>query len=115
MPPWSRRNSTRCSISNRRSASNSRSSLTASASLTPVSSAPRAQVRGSTRISDFMSDHENGRAGGPARLEVAMGLHRVLQGVALVDFDADASGGDVVEQLGGQRGLLGRIGDVIGQ
>src|SRR5204862_4149197 len=55
------------------------------------------------------------RAGRAARLEVAMRVRRVAQRIALADVDADAARGDVVEQLAGKRGLLGRIGDVVGE
>ncbi|CAD5377767.1 hypothetical protein OF001_U230019 [Pseudomonas sp. OF001] len=112
---WSRRNSTRCLSSWARISANRPSSWMASASLTPTSSAPMAQVSCSTCMAVASSDDEDRRAGGLARLQVAVGLHSVLQGVVLVDLDLDATAADVIEQLAGQVGLLGRIGDVVGQ
>ena len=44
-----------------------------------------------------------------------MRLNRVLEAVALVDLDLDPAGGDVAEQLAGQLGALGGVGDVVGQ
>src|SRR6202051_4643591 len=61
------------------------------------------------------SDEEDRRAGRPARLQVSMGLTRVLQRIALVDFDRDATGGDVAEQLAGQVVFLSRLGDVVSE
>jgi len=36
-------------------------------------------------------------------------LHRVLEGIALVDFDRDPAGLDVAEQLARQFGAFGRV------
>ena len=50
-----------------------------------------------------------------ARFEVVVRVHGVLELVALVDLDPDAARGHVPEEFVGQRGLLGRVGDVVGE
>jgi hypothetical protein len=78
-----------------RNSANSPSSRIASARLTPISSAPMAQVSCSTCMQRPSSDDEDRRAGGLARFQVAVGLNGILQGVVLVDLDADAAAADV--------------------
>ena len=58
---------------------------------------------------------EDRGADAAAGLEVAVRLDGVVEGVALVDLDRDPAGADVVEELAGQLGPLGRVGDVVGQ
>src|SRR6478672_13346940 len=99
---WSRRNSTLCSSSRALISANRPGSRAASARLTPSSSAPMFRVRGWTSIGVVSSDHEDGRAGGLAGLQVAVRLDRIGQLVPLVDLDPDASGGDVAEKFAGQ-------------
>src|SRR3954451_24523920 len=60
-------------------------------------------------------EDEDRRADAAAGFQVAVGLDGVVQGVALVDRDGDAAGGDVAEQLSGEHVALGRVGDVVGQ
>ena len=58
-------------------------------------------------------DDEDRRARRAPRLQVAVGLHGVLEVVALVYLHLDPARADVIEQFGGKRGLLGRIGAVV--
>src|SRR3954452_1030449 len=58
---------------------------------------------------------EDGGADAAARLEVAVRLDGVVEGVALVDLDGDAAGDHVVEELSGQGRALRGVGDVVGQ
>ena len=44
-----------------------------------------------------------------------MRFRRILERVALIDLDADATGGNVAEQLACQRRLFRGIGDVVGE
>ena len=60
-------------------------------------------------------DDEDGGARGLARLQIPVGLRRILQFVTLVDLYLDPAAGHVIEQLPGQGLLLGGIGDVVGQ
>src|SRR5574337_54559 len=157
---WSRRNKTLCVSRSALISANSASSRAASPRLTPDSSAPMAQVRGSTlielcstpgrtkagasgcaRVVWFMQMspmekwvEESAGVRGPlsagknrelndedrgadrlTRLEIAVGPGRVFQRVALLDFDLDATGGDVVEEFARERVTLGRIADVVGE
>src|SRR6185369_2027402 len=122
---WSRKKSTLCASSRARISSMRAGVREAIPMFTFESSAPMVQVSGSTRMEPcvltmagdlpraFMSDDEDGRAGGGARFEVAVRLRGRAQLVALVDLHVDASGGDVAEERFGQRIALGRVGDVV--
>src|SRR5262245_42365211 len=66
----------------------------------------------STRMRASLDDKDR-RSGGPPRFEIAMGLNGVVEFVGLVDLDPDASGRDVVEQLAGEFGPLGGVGDIV--
>src|SRR4051794_10625054 len=61
-----------------------------------------------------LEDEDRG-ADAAAGLQVAVGLDGVVQGVALVDRDLDAAGGEMAEQLSGEQAALGRVRDVVGQ
>src|SRR4051812_34602081 len=58
---------------------------------------------------------EDGGPDAAAGFQVAVSRDGVVEGVALVDLDGDPAGGDVVEELTGQRGALPVVGDVVGQ
>src|SRR4051794_9442247 len=127
---WSRRNSTLYLSSSDFISAKSVASRAASARLALDNCAPILQVSGSAWIdpSDCArtkagvvaivmalspSDHEDRRTRGSSCLEVTVRLHRILQFVTLVDFDADESRGHEPEHFGRQCRFLGRVRDVI--
>src|SRR5574343_643347 len=116
---WSRKNTTRCFSKAVLIWANRSASRLASPRFTPLISAPMAGVNWRTCMVGSPggqgSNHKNGRPGGLAGFQVAVGLNGVGQGVALVDLDADAAGGDVAKHLGRQFGFFNRVGDVVGQ
>src|SRR5580698_3243837 len=58
------------------------------------------------------SHREDRRARGLARLQIAMGLGRVLQRIGLVDLDLDGAGFDDLEEIPRHRQHVGALGGI---